>query len=206
MVLEQFEYEVVHRPGSQLRHVDALSRYPVLVAEDTVSAVLRKKQNEDERIRVIKQVLQTKPQEDYVIENGVLMKQTENKSVIVVPASMYTEIIRKVHENGHFGIRKMTEQMKDEYYIPNLADRLEKFIKCCVQCVLAERKKGKIEGKLAPIPKGDSPLSTYHIDHLGLMSITSKEYKYIFVVIDGFSMFIWLYRRERLIRRKCSIN
>lgn len=44
-----------------------------------------------------------------------------------------------------------------------------------------------------PIPKGYVPLSTYHIDHLGPMTSTSKLYKYILVVIDGFSKFTWLY-------------
>lgn len=44
-----------------------------------------------------------------------------------------------------------------------------------------------------PIPKGDIPLLTYHIDHLGPMTATSKRYKYLFVVVDGFSKFVWLY-------------
>ncbi|XP_076382074.1 uncharacterized protein LOC143260475 [Megalopta genalis] len=178
LILEEFDYEVEHRPGSQLPHVDALSRYPVLIVEDTVLALVRKKQDEDERIRVIKQVLRTEPYENYVIENSVLMKEINNKKVIVLPASMVTEIIRKVHENGHFGIKKMTERIKDEYYIPNLEAKLEKFISCCVPCILAERKKGKAEGELTPIPKGDRPLSTYHIDHLGPMTSTSKAYKW----------------------------
>ncbi|XP_076383359.1 uncharacterized protein LOC143260735 [Megalopta genalis] len=127
LILEEFDYEVEHRPGSQLPHEDALSRYPVLIVEDTVLALVRKKQDENERIRVIKQVLRTEPYENYIIENSVLMKEINNKKVIVLPAMMVTEIIRKVHENGHFGIKKMTERIKDEYYIPNLEAKLEKW-------------------------------------------------------------------------------
>lgn len=44
-----------------------------------------------------------------------------------------------------------------------------------------------------PIDKGDVPLDTYHIDHVGPMVNTQKRYKHILVVIDAFSKFVWLY-------------
>jgi len=58
--------------------------------------------------------------------------------------------------------------------------------------VLAEKEKGKREGRLVPIPKGN-PLQTYHVDHLGPMNATEKMYKYLLVVVDGFSKFVWIY-------------
>lgn len=83
----------------------------------------------------------------------------------------------------------MLESIKSEYYIPKLTEKLEKYISCCVSCILAKNKQGKKEGTLRPIPKGDVPLSTYYVDHLGPMMTTLKMYKYLFVVIDGFSKF-----------------
>lgn len=44
-----------------------------------------------------------------------------------------------------------------------------------------------------PIDKGDVPLTVYHIDHLGPLPSTKKSYQHIFVVIDAFSKFVWLY-------------
>lgn len=43
------------------------------------------------------------------------------------------------------------------------------------------------------IEKGEIPLDTYHLDHLGPLPSTKKNYKYILVVIDAFSKFVWLY-------------
>lgn len=60
-------------------------------------------------------------------------------------------------------------------------------------CILAIRKQGKKEGRLNPIPKGDTPLSTYLIDHVGPMDATSKAYKYLLVIVDGFRKFVWIY-------------
>ena len=34
---------------------------------------------------------------------------------------------------------------------------------------------------------------TYHVDHLGPLPSTNKNYRHIFVVIDDFSKFVWLY-------------
>lgn len=191
--LEEFEYNVEHRKGARVKHVDALSRFPVLVIEDTMLAMLKKKQGEEERLRLIKHTLETEKYDDYFVENGILMKQKNSKKLVVVPSCMYLEIIRNTHENGHIGVRKMKERIETEYYIPNLEEKLKKFISCCIQCVVSERKLGKREGELTPIPKGSRPLETYHIDHVGPMTATGKAYRYIFVVIDGFSKFTWLY-------------
>lgn len=193
LFMEGFEYKVEHRAGTRLRHVDAVSRYPGLLIDDTITRVIQEHQNEDERLRAIKQIVEKEPYEDYTIENGLLMKKVNDKVVIALPSCMYMDIIRRTHEHGHFGVKKMTESIKENYYIPKLKEKLEKFVSCCVQCILVERKKGKAEGELIPIPKGDAPLMTYHVDHLGPMTPTSKLYKYLFVVVDGFSKFVWLY-------------
>lgn len=71
--------------------------------------------------------------------------------------------------------------------------KVENIIANCVKCILAERKQGRPEGFLNTIDKGELLLDTYHIDHLGPMPSTRKSYRYIFVVIDAFSKFVWLY-------------
>lgn len=90
LMLEEFEYEVEHRAGTRLKHVDALSRYPVMTIEDKLTPMIRKQQDEEERIlRVIKQIVEKEPYEDYICENGILMKRNGEKSVIVLPTSMH---------------------------------------------------------------------------------------------------------------------
>lgn len=74
-----------------------------------------------------------------------------------------------------------------------MRNTIEKVIRNCVNCILANRKTGKLDGYLNPIPKGNVPLETYHIDHLGPFSLTKKKYRYIFVIIDAFSKFVWLF-------------
>lgn len=87
-----------------------------------------------------------------------------------------------------------TEQIvKRDYWIQDLKAKTEKVVHNCVPCILAERKYGKKEGLLHPIEKGEAPLDTFHLDHLGLLPSTRKRYRYILAVIDAFTKFVWLY-------------
>ncbi|KAA5556986.1 hypothetical protein F3G48_33190, partial [Pseudomonas aeruginosa] len=107
------------------------------------------------------------PYQDYLIERGILCKEKDGTRLIVVPKKMQYEIIRKKHDHGHFGIMKTEELVNREYYIENLKEKIRKIIDNCVECILISHKKGKKEGYLHPLDKGDVPLATYHIDHLG---------------------------------------
>ena len=95
------------------------------------------------------------------------------------------------------------EMLQEEYYILKLKEKAKSFIECYVPCILSEKKKDKKEGELKSISKGDVSLNTYHLDHLDPMTSTSKYlYKYLLVIVDGFSKFVWLYLTKLRIPKK----
>ncbi|KAK9680348.1 Integrase zinc binding domain [Popillia japonica] len=96
------------------------------------------------------------------------------------------QVIRSAHERGHFACRKTRELIEQEYFIPGLQSKVERFITNCVPCIMVNRKAGKKEGYLQAIFKEAVPLHTYHLDHLGPLETTAKSYKHILAVIDGF--------------------
>ncbi|GFY48364.1 transposon Ty3-I Gag-Pol polyprotein [Trichonephila inaurata madagascariensis] len=49
--LEEFDYEIEHRAGSQMKHVDALSHYPVMIICNDTLTSKRKNTEEDDRIK-----------------------------------------------------------------------------------------------------------------------------------------------------------
>ncbi|GFW08601.1 transposon Tf2-6 polyprotein [Trichonephila clavipes] len=57
MLLEAFDYGIIHRPGQRMKHVDALSRYLVVVMSDTLTLRLKNAQSEDEGIVTLKALL-----------------------------------------------------------------------------------------------------------------------------------------------------
>ncbi|GFS59871.1 transposon Tf2-6 polyprotein [Trichonephila inaurata madagascariensis] len=53
LLLEEYDYEIVHRSGQRMQHVDALSRYPVtIITSDTLTARLQRAQQRDENIKI----------------------------------------------------------------------------------------------------------------------------------------------------------
>ncbi|XP_037931269.1 uncharacterized protein K02A2.6-like [Teleopsis dalmanni] len=172
MHMQNYTYEIEHRSSSSLRHVDCLSRYPqVLSVSSEISARLSA-QYRDEHFKAIFEILKAR--------------------------SLELEVIRNAHEVGHFATQKTMHTIQQYYWIPHIEAKVNQFIKNCLSCIIHNKKLGKKEGFLHCIEKGDLPLQTLHVDHLGPMDATSKQYKYIFAVVDAFSKFVWLYATKSM--------
>ncbi|GFV30702.1 retrovirus-related Pol polyprotein from transposon 17.6 [Trichonephila clavipes] len=75
--LEEFDYEIEHRAGSRMKHVDALSRYPVMmVCNDTLTSKHKKAQEEDDNIQTLKSLLEKQESEEFLSE---MVYSTTNK-------------------------------------------------------------------------------------------------------------------------------
>ncbi|GFT53013.1 transposon Tf2-8 polyprotein [Trichonephila clavipes] len=69
--LEEFDYEIEHRAGRRMKHVDALSRYSVMiVCNDTLTSKLKKAQEEDDNIQTLKSLLEKQESEEFFERNG----------------------------------------------------------------------------------------------------------------------------------------
>ncbi|GFW74283.1 hypothetical protein TNCV_2524861 [Trichonephila clavipes] len=148
-----------------MKHVDALSRYPVMiVCNDTLTSKL--KQEEDDNIQTLKSLLEKQESEEFFEQNGILCKYLNGRELIVTPKAMQAELIKFSHENGHFSVEKTEEIVKQEFFIPNLSN---------------------------VVKKESIPLSTYHVDFIGPLPSISKSYQHIFTVVDAFTKFTWLY-------------
>lgn len=196
LLLEEFDYIIEHRPGKSMIHVDALSRNPLPVCmtideRDTLTVKFRQAQQDD--VKKIFEAIEKRAIDGYIIKNGLLFKKHNEDILLVVPKSMRSQIVRQAHEQGHFLVAKTEALLLRDYWMPNIKPKIEKITKNCVAYILAERKQGRQEGYLNTIEKGDLPLDTYHIDHLGPLPSTRKNYKYIFVIIDAFTKFVWIY-------------
>ncbi|GFT90524.1 transposon Tf2-6 polyprotein [Trichonephila clavipes] len=194
LLLEEYDYKIAHRSGQRMQHVDALNRYPVtIITSDTLTARLQRAQQEDENIQNLKSLIGTNNATDFFIKNEILYKYVDGRELIAAPRHMQTELIKLAHEKGHFSSAKTEEIVKREFFIPNLSKQVQNVIFNCVSCIKANKKCGKKEGFLNPIPKEDVPLSTYHVDFIGPFPSTNKRYQHILTIIDAFTKFTCFY-------------
>lgn len=166
--LEEFDYVIEHRAATRMRHVDALSRNPVMVIEGGDGVIIRIKhaQRSDDFINMVLKLLENGDYEDFVIDGEILYKIKDGKQLLVVPKKMQIELIRRYHEIGHYGVRKVAELINRDFWMAKIDEKIMTCIKNCVHCILNNRKQGRQDGFLHPIDKQNSPLQTIHLDHL----------------------------------------
>lgn len=152
-----------------------------------------KNQQSDSQCKLITEILKSGSYEDYLLRDNVLYRFVNGMNLLVIPKTMQSEMIKRVHEKGHLSGRKVESILRQDYFIPELTKKIDKVIGNCVPCILVSRKAGKKECLLNPIDKFDVPLHTYHMDHVGPLPSTAKSYKYLFNIVDGFTKFIWIY-------------
>ncbi|KAK9719803.1 Integrase zinc binding domain [Popillia japonica] len=75
-------------------------------------------------------------------EREIVNKQVvKDRELLVVPKDMQVEVIRSAHERGHFACRKTRELIEQEYFIPGLQSKVERFITNCVPCIMEENRR-----------------------------------------------------------------
>ena len=212
----EFDYEIHHRKGEKMQHVDALSRAPVndtmdalssatifniSVREDEILLYQRVDNNLERKIKIFEKAesARTKREKDeikeYELRERILYKKDENgKLLYVVPRNMRKAIVIKNHDlTHHFGVDRTVARISENYYFSSLRKYVRRHIAACVECILAKTKTGKLEGELHPIPPVNRPFEIVHLDHLGPFVTSSKNNKYILAVICNLTKFVQLF-------------
>lgn len=205
---QEFTYEIAHRAGCQMQHVDALSRNPVcdesVNVETTMSITegdwLLSVQLQDPGICSIREILLSGEAEankrifrDYEVLGNKVYRRTEYGRRWLVPKSCIWNVIHANHDAvGHFAVDKTIERIRAKYWFPHLKKTVSKYIKNCINCIYNKNIHGKKPGKLYPIPKYARPFHTLHVDHLGPFVKTTKQNSYLLVLVDAFTKFVFI--------------
>lgn len=128
VAMQEFSFEIEYRTSEQMKHVDAFSRVlSVVSVEDNVTIKIRKMQNEDGGVNRIRTILQHRDSyEDFMLRNGILYKYVNGRDWLVVPEAMENEAIKASHENGHFGVKKIEEDIGQQFFIKKAKEKNQK--------------------------------------------------------------------------------
>ena len=194
--MQNYDYELIHRSGDKMQHVDALSRCMnvMIVETNSFEENLIICQSRDPKIQKIKSILEKTEDKMYEMRNGgVFRKSGCDRLLFCVPDEKKSQVLHKYHnELGHIGRDKMIDVISKSYWFRKIKDKCSAHIENCLKCVAFSPKIGKAEGFLHSIPKGDKPFELIHIDHYGPVA-AGRANKHIFVIVDGFTKFVRLY-------------
>jgi len=133
LLLEEFSYTIEHRPDKSMTHVDALSRYLlprymlVDTSKDGLLTRIEKAQQDDVDIKSISDFAEARKIDGYVMRGGILFKKTDD-DLRKVPVSLRPQVVRQAHERGHFSIAETEVLLSQEYWIPDVRDKIQKVI------------------------------------------------------------------------------
>lgn len=203
--LQQFDFDVVHRPGKDHLVPDALSRsVPIVNAlEDEVSI----DRSQDKWYTRMCGLVAERP-EDYplwMIKQGRLYRKTklrypelETKEwLMVVPREKRRDIIQSHHDPptcGHLGISKTLARINRRYYWPKCHIDVSRYVRNCQVCIQTKpEQKPPVGQMLSAQPTATKPWDILSIDIVGPLPRSNSGFVYILSILDCFSKYILLF-------------
>jgi len=195
--------------------VDPLSVHTLQLLLEFTHLDLAEKQTEDPKIVdaycVLQEGLDPSPDElrlfflesslllslrpEVCLHDDVLVKVRDNVTKLVVPVSLRRRLFDFTHAGptaAYLGATRMIKQLKPHYYWPGLNRDVKLWYKQCAQCTQSKGPPLRPLGHLQKIPVG-VPLDFVTMDILSGLPTASDSFKYILVVVDGFTKWLEAY-------------
>lgn len=226
LLLQEYNFSIEYRPGDHMKHADALSRNPVKddnsfeliegrefeIMNIETSDWLQTVQMTDPELKRTKTILNCGEKDikdiltNFVVKDDKVYRRVGDQLKWVVPKGARWRICQLSHdETGHFSYDKTLSKIKQDYWFPKMNKFIRKYVSSCLNCAYNKGSSSKTTGYLHPIPKGDVPFHTLHMDHLGPFVRSKRGNSYILGIIDGFSKFIFV-KPVRNLKSKTTIN
>jgi len=218
LALQEFTFDVKHRPGSKHRNADALSRLcssavetPVNISKEPVSNDIPKSleqlQTEDSVCSDYRNfILQGKlPESDdnsrriintchqFDVIDGVLCFISKTFDALpVIPHSLKSKILEQFHDSlfcGHLGFKKTYQKIRERFYWNRMYSDIKTHCETCDPCRGRKSPSRKIKTELIPIPVG-GPFDRVAMDILGPLPITESGNKYIIIFSDYLTKYV----------------
>ena len=144
--------------------------------------------------------------EHYVIEDDVLFRLRSPRKrrvgidevvkVVVVPKCLTPELLSYYHGNigGHWKILKSYETVRSKYFWEGMYADIQKFIRTCPECQIAQPDRHPLKSKLRPLDVPFGRFSRLQIDYLQLAK--SGKYEYVLVICCSLSGWVEVYKTE----------
>jgi RNase H-like domain found in reverse transcriptase/Integrase zinc binding domain/Reverse transcriptase (RNA-dependent DNA polymerase)/Integrase core domain len=204
MTLQQYDFSVKHRKGSEMAMADGLSRAIETIRLEPV----------DDWYRDLSNRIQEDPEKypDFRLQGTRILKFCKKESEVpdtdfvwkaVTPKSQIDGVLRDNHDEcGHHGVQKTFDRIRQRYYWAKMYQHIKNYVGACETC-----KKSKISRKVNAEPMGkpreaSDPFQIMSIDFIGPLTRSKRGNTSIFVVLDWFSKFVWCLPMRRQCGRK----
>lgn len=191
--MQQFDFDINHRPGSQNVVPDALSRDIASISIDSDAS------------RLMMNVRKNPGNfPDFKIEDGFLYKHILDQGPIgdyrygwrlYVSRDKISSVLSENHDKvfaGHFGFFKTLSKIREKYYWPGMFSEIKNYVKNCEVCKAVKDSNQQTRAPMGAPKKAKRPWQLISTDFLGPFVRSKSGNTMLLVVIDWFSKFILL--------------
>jgi transposase InsO family protein len=198
-----------HRPGTQIRHADALSRVvqSIAIDKDLSRDEVKQQQAKDKFCQSL-EVGRVKGKSEYFAdEEGLIYRRRKNgEHQLIVPSSLATKVIALNHDPvtvAHPGRSRTLDILCLRFYWTKMRRDVEEYVKNCHEC---RRLKHRHEFK-APLGDVSEPTALFHVtamDIAGPFPITAAKNKYLLTFMDHLTHFVEAVPIQEMTAQQCA--
>ena len=214
-LLNEYNLDIVWKPGSENKAADALSRNAVAASVSHLGTEVRRQQANDPLCAALISFIsdpKSLPQDPQLVKlvtalgplcvfrEGALWftkcrPRTTSKMCMFAPESLVPAIIRANHGpaiSGHWGLQRTLERIMVDFFWPTMARDTANYISACPECQqILDRPGTKERAPLNSWPPPTGQHQRIHCDLVGPMK-TSDSFKYVLVITDAYDRFVEL--------------
>ncbi|OTF76950.1 hypothetical protein BLA29_000952 [Euroglyphus maynei] len=138
----------------------------------------------------INDVIQKEPRNFQRIDGRWFRIEGQKKRLYIRDQVEQAEILKTIHENGHFGLFKNQEELRKRFWWPGWKSDLQQFLKKCIRCA---KYKDDVEHTRLPMINSDAKLNNWQrlgLDICGPFEKSIDGNRYIVLAQDYASKFL----------------
>lgn len=157
-------------------------------------------------IKIIESIDNKTNSDKYYLKNNTLMYKYNDRSKerIYLPEEVVKMVFEYYHNStygGHPGSANTFRKINQYFYRPNLQETINNLVKNCDLCKKCKAPNQYLKGPLIS-SHSTQPMEKLYIDIFGPLTRSSKQNKYLLIVVDDFTKFNWLFPMKEIKSKK----
>jgi RNase H-like domain found in reverse transcriptase/Reverse transcriptase (RNA-dependent DNA polymerase)/Integrase zinc binding domain/Integrase core domain/gag-polyprotein putative aspartyl protease len=201
--IQEFNLEIIYRPGKDNTVADALSRRPDYTINTICSLSLSKgllpavqaAAKKDEQYQSLLRQVESTTRTDFKVRDGLLYKEEKPSPprLYIPEGPLRTDLLKEAHDtatSGHLGRDKTFERLARTFYWPRMRKLVDEYVRSCPSCQSVKPSQRLPIGLLQPLDPPQCPWESVSVDFITHLPKTKNGHTSICVFVDRLTKMI----------------